>query len=76
MINPADKSQFSRVRGMGGLWLHANDEPSLLGEFLPCFCGNPDPTNKLAQRVPVALQTIFPIASGVGMFFLPDTPRW
>ncbi|KAL3460059.1 general substrate transporter [Aspergillus heterothallicus] len=33
-------------------------------------------TNQVSWRMPIAIQSIFSILSGVSMFFLPDTPRW
>ncbi|KAL4863425.1 hypothetical protein BDV12DRAFT_189688 [Aspergillus spectabilis] len=33
-------------------------------------------TNQISWRMPIAMQSIFSILSGVSMIFLPDTPRW
>jgi hypothetical protein len=32
--------------------------------------------NQVSWRFPIAFQTFFAIFSGIGIFFLPDTPRW
>ncbi|KAF9889461.1 hypothetical protein FE257_007363 [Aspergillus nanangensis] len=32
--------------------------------------------NQLSWRFPIGFQTVFALVSGIGMFFLPDTPRW
>ncbi|KAK5941733.1 hypothetical protein PMZ80_005684 [Knufia obscura] len=33
-------------------------------------------TNQVSWRFPIAFQAFFAVVSGLGMFFLPDTPRW
>ncbi|KAF9890112.1 hypothetical protein FE257_006273 [Aspergillus nanangensis] len=33
-------------------------------------------TNQISWRMPIAIQSIFAIMSGLGMVFCPDTPRW
>ncbi|KAJ9603790.1 hypothetical protein H2200_011976 [Cladophialophora chaetospira] len=32
--------------------------------------------NQVSWRFPIAFQTFFAISSGIGMLFMPDTPRW
>jgi Sugar (and other) transporter len=59
---------------LGGFWVHSNDKSSLMGMLRPVQ-GSMQADNT-PQRFPIGFQAAFAIVSGIGMFLLPDTPRW
>lgn len=46
-----------------------------MGTFRTLGIGKPE-VNVLFQRFPIGFQAAFAAVSGIGMYILPDTPRW
>jgi hypothetical protein len=38
--------------------------------------GEPEMSTKLSYRIPIACLYIVPVILGIGLFFVPESPRW